>query len=67
MCHSEARPTDVSGNSHGFSANLGVIWFDRTIQTGRKADPDTADYWTKYPMKLITVNEDPGGLFVFSE
>jgi len=51
-----ASDKDVWGNWKGFTIGDGVIWFDGVIPSGEKPDVTAPDYWTKYPFKIITVN-----------
>jgi hypothetical protein len=53
-----ASEKDVWGNWRGFTADGGAVWFDSIIPRGEKPDTTTPDYWKKYPMKIITVNND---------
>ena len=48
----------VWGNWRGFSVDGGAIWFDGIIPPGEKPDTQAPGYWKKYPMKIITVNND---------
>jgi hypothetical protein len=52
----KATADDVWGNSHGFMIGRGVIWFEGIIPPNERPDASAADYWTKYPFKVITVN-----------
>lgn len=49
---------DVWGNWQGFTIKTGAIWFDDRIPSGEKIDPKSPDFWTKYPFKVVTVNND---------
>lgn len=51
-----ATEGDVWGNWQGFTIGDGVIWFDGVIPSQEKPDVTAPDYWTKYPFKIITVN-----------
>ena len=51
-----ANEKDVWGNWQGFTVDSGAVWFDSIIPANEKADPTAADYWTKYPFKIKTVN-----------
>lgn len=53
-----ATDKDVWGNSHGFTVDGGAIWFDGIIPTGENPDIKSPDYWTRYPFKVITINND---------
>jgi hypothetical protein len=53
-----ARENDVWGNWQGFMVGGGAIWFDGIIPRGKHPDPDAPDYWTKYPFKIKTINND---------
>jgi hypothetical protein len=52
----EATEKDVWGNWEGFMVGRGAIWFDGIIPAGDKPDIHVSDYWTKYPMKIKTIN-----------
>lgn len=56
----KATDQDVWGNWQGFMIGHGAIWFDAIIPRGEKPDPKAADYWTKYPFKIITINNGDG-------
>ena len=49
---------DVWGNSRGFTVDGGAVWFDGIIPPGESPDTKAPDYWTKYPFKIIAVNND---------
>jgi hypothetical protein len=51
-----ATERDVWGNWRGFSIGDGAIWFDAIIPPAKTPDIHAPDYWTKYPFKIITVN-----------
>jgi len=51
-----ATEKDVWGNWRGFSIGDGAVWFDAIIPPGDTPDIHAPDYWTKYPFKIITVN-----------
>jgi hypothetical protein len=53
-----ASEKDVSGNWRGFTVDGGAVWFDVIIPRGERPDINAPDYWKKYPMKIITVNND---------
>jgi hypothetical protein len=55
-----ATVKDVWGNYQGFSITQGTIWFESIVPSGDTTDVNAHDYWTKFPIKLITVNNDPG-------
>lgn len=57
---SNATDRDVWGNWRGFMIGNGAVWFDAIIPRGEKPDPKAADYWTKYPFKIITINNAGG-------
>jgi uncharacterized protein YecT (DUF1311 family) len=57
-----ASARQVWGNSHGFSIGHGEIWFDGIVPPNETPNPSAPDYWTKYPIKLITVNNGPNGI-----
>ena len=55
-----ATEKDVGGNWQGFTIDGGVVWFDGIIPSTEKPDTKASDFWTKYPFKIITVNNgDP--------
>ena len=54
----KASEKDVWGNWKGFMIGQGAIWFDGIIPPNEHPDPKAKDYWQKYPIKLITVNND---------
>jgi len=51
-----AGEKDVWGNWQGFTVDGGAVWFDSIIPATEKTDPAAADFWTKYPFKIKTVN-----------
>ncbi len=51
-----ANKSAVWGRDQGFTFSGGVIWWDGIVPPGDKTPPDAPDYWTKFPMKIITVN-----------
>jgi hypothetical protein len=51
-----ASAKSVWGNWQGFMIGNGEIWFDGIIPQREKADPNSSDFWTKYPFKVKTVN-----------
>lgn len=53
-----ASAKSVWGNSRGFMVGNGEIWFDGIIPQREKPDPKSPDFWTKYPFKVKTVNND---------
>jgi hypothetical protein len=53
-----ASDKNVWGNWQGFMVGHGAIWFDAIIPGGEHPDPKAPDYWTKYPFKIKTINND---------
>jgi hypothetical protein len=53
-----ATEKDVWGNWQGFTIDGGAVWFDGIIPANEKPDTKAPDYWTKYPFKIKTVNND---------
>lgn len=53
-----ASEKDVWGNWQGFTVGGGAVWFDGIIPRGERPDPKAANYWTKYPFKIKTINND---------
>jgi uncharacterized protein YecT (DUF1311 family) len=51
----------VWSDSNGFSIGHGEIWFEGIVPATEIPNPSAPDYWSKYPIKLITVNNDSGG------
>ena len=51
-----ATDKDVWGNSRGFTVDGGPIWFDGIIPADEHPDTDAPDYWSRYPIKIITIN-----------
>lgn len=51
-----ADKSSVWGRYDGFTVSDGVIWWDGIIPPGDKTPVDAPDYWTKFPMKIITIN-----------
>ena len=51
-----ATAKDVWGNWQGFMIGNGAIWFDGIIPATEKVDTNAPDYWTKHPLRVITVN-----------
>jgi len=51
-----ANAKSVWGNWQGFMIGNGEIWFDGIIPQREKPDPNSPDFWTKYPFKVKTVN-----------
>ena len=49
---------NVWGNSRGFTVDGGAVWFDGIIPPGGNPDTKAPNYWTKYPLKIIAVNND---------
>jgi hypothetical protein len=48
----------VWGNSRGFTVDGGAVWFDDIIPPGENPDTKAPDYWTRYPFKIIAINND---------
>lgn len=53
-----ATDKDGGGSWRGFSGDAGAVWFDSVIPPGDHPDTNEPDYWTKYPFKIITINND---------
>jgi hypothetical protein len=53
-----AQSSEVWGNSDGFTVGSGAIWFEGIIPKGEHPNVNAPDYWTKYPFKIITVNNE---------
>jgi len=53
-----ATEKDVWGNWQGFTVGAGAVWFDGIIPQGERPDTKAPDYWTKYPFKIQTINND---------
>lgn len=57
----KATPADVWGNYKGFMIGRGSVWWDKGVTT-REAKAYAARHeeidWTKYPFRVITVNND---------
>jgi hypothetical protein len=53
-----ATEKDVWGNWQGFTVGGGAVWFDGIIPRGERRDTNAPDYWTKYPFKIKTINND---------
>jgi hypothetical protein len=49
---------DVWGNSNGFTVGNGAIWFDGIIPSSEHPNPNAPDFWTKYPFRIKTVNNE---------
>jgi hypothetical protein len=49
---------DVWGNWQGYTVKTGDIWFDAVIPAGAPVDSKAPDFWTKYPFKIKTVNNE---------
>lgn len=54
----DATDQDVWGNWQGFTVGDGAIWFDGIIPKGTVPDTTAPDYRTKYPFRIIAVNND---------
>jgi len=57
---SNATSKDVWGNWQGFTIGGGDVWFDEIIPPGENPDVKAPDYWTKYPFRIITINNGHG-------
>jgi hypothetical protein len=53
-----ATEKDVWGNWRGFTVGSGAVWFDGIIPPNEHPDINAPDYWTKYPFKIKTINND---------
>ena len=53
-----ATGATVWGNWQGFMIGHGDIWFDAIVPPGDKTSLSAPDFWTRYPFKVITVNND---------
>jgi hypothetical protein len=53
-----ATEKDVWGNWQGFTVGQGAVWFDGIIPQSEHPDTKAPDYWTKYPFKIKTINND---------
>jgi hypothetical protein len=53
-----AGEKDVWGNGEGFTVGDGAIWFDAIIPQRERPNAEAPDYWSKYPLKIKTVNND---------
>jgi hypothetical protein len=53
-----ATEKDVWGNWQGFTVDGGAVWFDGIIPQGDHPDVNATDFWTKYPFKIKTINND---------
>lgn len=49
---------DVWGNDNGYMVGNGALWFDAVLPAGVNIDARAPDFWTKYPFKIKTVNND---------
>jgi hypothetical protein len=54
----KATEKDVWGNWQGFTVGSGAVWFDSVIPPSEHPDTKAPDYWTKYPFKIKTINND---------
>ncbi|MGB8887341.1 MAG: hypothetical protein WCC87_11500 [Candidatus Korobacteraceae bacterium] len=54
----KARGRDIWGNWQGFTFDGGEIWWDGIIPPASSPDTSDKDYWTKYPFKIITINNE---------
>jgi len=52
----DSTEKDVWGNLQGFTIGGGAVWFDGIIPATEKPDLTAPGYWTKYPLKIVTVN-----------
>jgi hypothetical protein len=53
-----ASEKNVWGNWQGFMVGGGAIWFDGIIPKGERPNPGAPNYWSKYPFKIKTINND---------
>jgi len=53
-----ATEKDVWGNWQGFTVGSGAVWFDGIIPRGVRPDTKAPGYWTEYPFKIKTINND---------
>jgi hypothetical protein len=53
-----ATEKDVWGNWQGFTVGGGAVWFDGIIPAGERPDTRAPDYWTRYPFKIKTINNN---------
>jgi hypothetical protein len=53
-----ATGKDVWGNWRGFTVDGGAVCFDGMVPPGERPHTQAPDYWTKYPFKIITINND---------
>jgi hypothetical protein len=53
-----ATEKDVWGNWQGFTVGGGPVWFDGIIPPNERPHTEAPDYWTKYPFKIKTINND---------
>lgn len=51
-----AEKSSVWGRDQGFTFADGTIWWDAIIAAGDKTSADAPGYASKFPMKIITVN-----------
>jgi uncharacterized protein YecT (DUF1311 family) len=56
-----ANANEVWGNYSGFTVGNGAVWFDGIIPKGEVPDTKAPDYWTKYPFKVVTLNNGNNG------
>jgi hypothetical protein len=54
----QARDEDVWGNWRGFTVGTGSVWVDVILPLDAKQDSKDPNYWKKYPLKIVTVNND---------
>jgi hypothetical protein len=52
-----SNSSDVWGKYSGFTIGSGTLWWDGVIPKSETIDVRRADYWTRYPFKIITINK----------
>ncbi|HZR66063.1 MAG TPA: hypothetical protein VFA85_12990 [Terriglobales bacterium] len=53
-----ATDEDVWGNWQGFTVDGGPVWFDGIIPPGEHPDIHSPDYWSRYSLKIVAINND---------
>jgi hypothetical protein len=56
---------DSGSYTYGYSVKGGAIWFDGIIPSGDKTDSHAPDFWSKYPFKIRTINNDSAFSCIF--